>query len=130
MQFIQLSAPPRDTGMMCSRVRSSAAKRAAVGADEAVAGEQLGVGQGRAAAPGPRGHGTAHRDDGMDLDARLQARGALHTAAHHMAGLAQGPGNGVTGVEDGGFLDRHPRLGAPRHVQLQHIHDVADSFSC
>ena len=27
MQFIQLSGPPRETGMMCSRVRSSSAKR-------------------------------------------------------------------------------------------------------
>jgi hypothetical protein len=88
---------------------------AAVGADMAVAHEQLGVGQRRRLPPGARRDGAAHRDDGVHLDARLQPGGALDAAAQHLEGLAQRPGDGVAGVEHRPLRGRDPRLRPTRH---------------
>lgn len=100
---------------------------AAVGAHMAIAGEQLGVGQGRALSPGAAGNGTAYGDDRMHLDARLHAGASLHAAAQHVERVAQRPGNAVAGVQHGRFLGRKPGLGSPRHIELQHFQDQASS---
>ena len=89
-----------------------------------VPSEELGVGKGGLMTPGPRGHGPAHGDDGVDLDARLQPRAALQSAAQHLAGLAQGPGDTVVGIDRGRVPGGDPGLRSPRDIQLKNIHSA------
>ena len=95
---------------------------AAVGADMAVANEELGVRQRGRLPPGAARHAAAHGDDRVNLDARLQAGAPLHAAAQHIERVAERPGDAVAGIDDGRFLGRNPGLRSPRHIELKHFH--------
>ena len=95
---------------------------AAIGADAAVAGKELGVGQGRCLAPGPSRDRTPHRDDGVHMDSGLQAGQALCAASQDVKRVTQRPRHSVAGVEDGRVARRNPSLGPAGNVKLQNVH--------
>lgn len=86
---------------------------AAVGADMAVAHEELGIGERRGLPPGPAGNGPAHGNDRVHLDARLLASAPLHATSQHVERIAQRPGDAIAGVEHSCFFGRKPGLGSP-----------------
>ena len=94
----------------------------AVGADLAVAIEQLRVAQRRNLAPGTRRDRAAHRDDRVQFDARLQAADALDAAAQHVEGVAERPRHRIAGIQHGRFARRDPGLRTTRHVELKDVH--------
>jgi AcrR family transcriptional regulator len=122
MQFIQLSLPAaRHRHDVLAGQSSNVEAAAAVGADMAVAREQLGVGQRRRLRQARLG--TAPRTATMGCTSmRDCARccAGCRRAAHGR--LAQRPGHGVAGVEHRRFLGRDPRLRPPGDIELQHIH--------
>ena len=103
---------------------------AAVGADLTVAGEELGVGQGRRHPPGSARDSAAHGDDGVHLDARRQPGSALDAAAQNLAGAAHGPGHTVASVKNRRLSRCNPRLRASGQIELQYVHGTKPPFGC
>jgi hypothetical protein len=112
--FIQWSRPFWAKGMMCSRVSSVFVKQiAAVGADVAVAREQLAVGQAGTQVEGVDVGHAAGADDAVDRDDRLLTRDGVVPAAEDSNLLPGFPAHLLGGVVDHRLLQRYPRLRQP-----------------
>ena len=95
---------------------------AAIGADVAVAGEELGVGQARAQVKGVDiGHALG-ADDAVDRDDGLCTRDGVVPAMEHRDLLAHFPADLVSGIVQHRLFERNPGLGQTLRRQLENLH--------
>jgi len=100
---------------------------AAVGADVAVAGEKLAVGQARLEVEGVDVGHAAGADDAVDGDDGLLAGGGIVAAAEHGDLPTRLPAHFVRRVVDDRLLQRDPRLGQALGRELQDLQNTPPS---